>query len=117
MWNRLSHDDGSAGGFLHAGGAPEFDAVVAASTGGAEIDDHDAVLVQVEDVPQLLLQGVKLQRVQLAAKDRVLQRRAEAAHLLVGLAESLGIADIVADEEDVTHGGPNSRRGLIEEDW
>ena len=105
MPGALPIDDSRTGRLFHAGGPPEFDAVVAASTGRAEIDHHHAILVQIEDVPQLLLQRVKLQWVQLAAKDGILQRRAEAARLLVGLPEPLGIADIVADEKDVSHGG------------
>ena len=99
-----SDDDGVAVGWFGSGGAPELDALVAASLDRAEVHDHHTILIQIQERPDLHLEFLEFHVGEFATEDGVLERVTGAFHRLIDLAVALRLADVVGDEVDVAHG-------------
>ena len=70
----------------------------------AEVDQQALVVVQVQDLLQFGLQADSVDGLEDAEEDRVLPRLAVAFDDAVDVTQTLGVADVVADEEAAAHG-------------
>ncbi len=83
--------------------AQRRDHALAASLGGAEVDEQHLVLVVLDEFGQRMSALGQIDWRELALEDRVLQVIAEVAHGPVDFAEAFVVADVVTDEKSVAH--------------
>ncbi len=98
---RLDYD---AGRFDASVGAAEGgDDAVAATFGGAEVDEDDLILIVVDDATEFDTEFDEIRGGELALEDGVLEVVAEAAHDFEDLTEAFVVRDVVGDEVGGAH--------------
>ena len=84
--------------------SPILQAISTARIAQAQIGDQQSVFREIQDFPQTFDQLLTFLLGQLASEHRVLQRLTSSLKCLVDFSQSLGFANVVADEVDVFHG-------------
>ena len=103
FFNRRLNDHRRSTGDFHPTGPPELDAFISARPGGTQIYQHHPIFRQIQNLPEFLLQSVKLHRTQFTTEHRILHRIPISAQLLVRLPQPLRLTNVVTDDVNVFH--------------